>query len=275
MTRTAQNETGCINQLLTQDSPPVFRSVTGVQAVCDPHQVAGAFDLYQYFSARARDVTPPAVRPAACVLFAAVSADDEVARICASLLSTAERKRSERFVTKELKAHFEQRRAFRRYCGAIALGSRASLAEVVFEETENGRPYLRERPDLWFSFSSCRSGFIGAWSSTHGVGVDLEDHVEIDVAGLAQMYFTESEAGTVSAAGPAQPRTFLRLWSLKEAALKSIGEGLPFGLDAFEFDPAEAPRVVNAPAAHGGPEAFRAHLFDEADACGALVLRVL
>ncbi len=30
--------------------------------------------------------------------------------------------------------------------------------------------------------------------------------------------------------------TFYQFWSLKEAALKSIGEGLPFGLYAFEFE---------------------------------------
>jgi 4'-phosphopantetheinyl transferase len=61
---------------------------------------------------------------------------------------------------------------------------------------------------------------------------------------------------------------------LKEAALKSIGEGLPFGVDAFEFELDEGPRVIDAPGDYGGPERFRAHLFDPADVCGALVLRI-
>ena len=152
----------------------------------------------EMFSQRARDVTPAAARDAACVLYAPVSSDPEASSRCASILSDHERERSERFVTKELKTHFEQRRAFRRYCGALALGSRSSLTQIVFEETENGRPYLRDRSDLWFSFSSCRLGFIGAWSSTHGLGVDLEDQpIDMEVAELAQMYFTESEARTV------------------------------------------------------------------------------
>ena len=228
------------------------------------------------FSERGRDITPPAVRDAAHVFYAPVSSDPETASRCAAVLSDAERERSQRFVTKELKAHFEQRRAFRRYCGALALGSTSSLSQIVFAETENGRPYLRDRPDLWFSFSSCRSGFVGAWSSTHALGVDLEDGaVDIEVADLAQTYFTESEARTVRAQGPARLRTFLQLWSLKEAALKSIGEGLPFGLDAFEFALDESPRVVDAPAGYGGPEAFNAHLLDQADVSAALVVRIL
>ena len=229
----------------------------------------------EMFSQRARDVTPAAARDAACVLYVPVSSDPEVSIRCASILSDYERVRSERFVTKELKTHFEQRRAFRRYCGVLALGSRSSLAQIVFDETENGRPHLRDRPDLWFSFSSCRLGFIGAWSSTHALGVDLEDQpIEREVTKLAEMYFTASEARTVRERGPARLRTFLQLWSLKEAALKSIGQGLPFGLDVFEFELERSLRVLDAPADHGGPERFSAHLFDQADVCAALVLRI-
>jgi len=251
------------------------RSGPGVPPVDHAQDARATFKLHQYFSARAREVTPAAARGAACVLYAPLSSDPEAASRCASVLSAHERERSERFVTKELKTHFEQRRAFRRYCGALALGSTSSLSQIIFEETENGRPYLRDRPDLWFSFSSCRSGFIGAWSSTHGLGVDLEDQpVDREVAELAQTYFTESEARSVSERGPARLRTFLQLWSLKEAALKSIGQGLPFGLDAFEFELDENPRVVDAPGDYG-PEGFNAHLFDQAGACAALVLRIL
>lgn len=228
------------------------------------------------FSERGRDITPAAARHSASVFYAPASSDPETASRCASLLSDHERERSERFVTKELKAHFEQRRAFRRYCGALALGSTSSLSEILFEETENGRPYLRDRPDLWFSFSSCQLGFIGAWSATRGVGVDVEDQPrEQEVTGLAQMYFTESEAQTVRQEGPARLRTFLQLWSLKEAALKSIGQGLPFGLNMFEFDLKRRLRIVDAPGNYGGAARFSAHLFDPADASAALVLRIL
>jgi phosphopantetheinyl transferase len=270
-----RSDSAWVHEMFAKDTGAVWRSGTGVPPADHAQDARATFNLYQYFSARARDITPAAARDAACVLYAPFSSDLETSKHCASVLSADERVRSNRFATEELKTHFQQRRAFRRYCGALALGSGSSLSQITFAETENGRPYLRDRSDLWFSFSSCRSGFVGAWSSTHGLGVDLEDGaVELEVADLAQTYFTKSEARTVREQGPARIQTFLQLWSLKEAALKSIGQGLPLGLDAFEFALDESPRVLDAPADHG-PERFTAHLFAQADVCAALVLRIL
>ena len=227
------------------------------------------------FAASARDWTPAPARHAACVLYAPVSRDPEASRRCGSVLSDTELQRADRFVTEDGKAHFKQRRAFRRYCGALVLGSPRPLSRIAFEETEKGRPYLPELPDLWFSFSSCRLGFLGAWSWTHGIGVDLEDQTRnLEAAELAQRFFSEAEAKTVAGAGGvARLRTFFQLWSLKEAALKSIGEGLPLGLDAFQFELTPDVRVVHAPRDHGGPERFSAHVIDGASGCAALVTR--
>ena len=56
--------------------------------------------------------------------------------------------------------------------------------------------------------------------------------------------------------------------------MKSIGEGLPFGLDVFEFELDPYLRVVNAPSDHGGPEQFNAHMIEGTDnSCAALVIR--
>jgi 4'-phosphopantetheinyl transferase len=142
-------------------------------------------------------------------------------------------------------------------------------------EAGKGRPCLPGEAGIRFSFSSCRSGLLGAWSSTHGIGVDLEDPTRVlEARELARRYFTPAEARAVeSAAGREGLHTFYRLWCLKEAALKSIGEGLPFGLAAFEFALDPAPRVVRAPPAHGAPGRFGAFLTGEGGGCAALVLR--
>jgi 4'-phosphopantetheinyl transferase len=227
------------------------------------------------FAASACDWTPAAAHHAAYVLYAPVSPDPEASRRCASVLSDTELQRADRFVMKEGKTHFKQRRAFRRYCGAFVLGSTQHLSRIVFKETEKGRPYLPDLPDVWFSFSSCRYGFLGAWSSTHALGIDLEDRTRnLEPAELAEQFFSEAEAKVVKEiSGLAQLRTFFQLWSLKEAALKSIGEGLPYGLCAFEFELAPNLRVIHAPRDHGGPERFNAHVIEGTNSCAALVTR--
>ena len=222
-----------------------------------------------------RDVTPASARHAARVLYATVSCNAEVSKRCASILSDAELQRRDRLADECDKARFEQRRAFRRFCGATALGSSQPLSEIVFDETENGRPYLSESPDFWFSFSSCRFGLLGAWSSTHAIGVDLEDRMrDLEARQLARQFFSVAEAEAVEEVGGLQRlRTFYRFWSLKEAALKSIGEGLPYGLKAFEFELDPSLRVVHAPPDHGGPERFSAYAIEGTDSCAALVIR--
>ena len=231
--------------------------------------------ITDFFTAASRDMTPASAHHAAYVLYAPVSRDPEVWRHCASVLADTELQRADRIANEYDKAQFKQRRAFRRFCGAIVLGSSRPLSQIVFEETENGRPYLPDLPAFWLSFSSCRFGFIGAWSSTHGIGVDIEDQTRnLEAVELARRFFSEAEATAVEEVGGLERRrAFFQLWCLKEAALKSIGEGLPFGLDTFEFELDPNPRVVHAPPDHGGPEQFDAHIIEGNDICAALVTR--
>jgi phosphopantetheinyl transferase len=89
---------------------------------------------------------------------------------------------------------------------------------------------------------------------------------------LAREFFSAAEARVVEGHdGLAKLQTFFQFWSLKEAALKSIGEGLPYGLDALEFD--SNLRVIQAPPDHGGPGQFSAHVIAGTDHCAAMVIR--
>ena len=228
------------------------------------------------FAATACDWTPASAHHAARVLYAPVSRDPEASTRCASVLSEAERQRADRFITEDGKSNFKQRRAFRRYCGAVALGSPQLPSRVDFKATEKGRPYLPDLPNVRFSFSSCRFGFLAALSPTHGIGVDLEDQTRnLEAAELAHQLFSEGEAQAVEGVcGLVRLRTFYRLWTLKEAALKSIGEGLPIGLDTFEFELAPNFRVIRAPGDYD-PAQFHAHVIEGGGRCAALVIRSL
>lgn len=231
--------------------------------------------LNNYFSAHSLDLTPAALRDKACVLYVSSSTDIELSKHCESVLSMTELHRADRFATEYDRSHFYQRRAFRRFCGAIVLESSQPLSQIDFEETKNGRPYLSGRPGFWFSFSSCRSGFLGSWSSTHGIGVDIEDPSRrLEAVDLAHRFFSETEAHAVKVTDEEERlHTFFKFWCIKEAALKSIGEGLPFGLDAFEFELDPYLRVIDAPADHGGPLLFNAQMIEGTGCCAAAVIR--
>ena len=233
--------------------------------------------INDFFATSSRDLTPAAVRHVTQLFYVPVSHDPEVTNRCAAVLSDSELQIADRFATQSDRALFTQRRAFRRFCGALALGSSLPISQVSFKETEKGRPWLGDLPDSWFSFSSCRLGFIGAWSSTHAIGVDLEDQTkDLETAELAQQYFSAAEVRAVERAGGLErQRAFIQFWSLKEAALKSIGEGLPFGLDVFEFELDPDLRFVHVPPGHGGAEQFSAHMIEGTDSCAALVIRSL
>jgi 4'-phosphopantetheinyl transferase len=229
----------------------------------------------KHFASSSLDITPQSVRHAAQLLYVPVSSNPEVTKCCTTVLSDNELQTAGRFAAQADRNLFIQRRAFRRYCGALAFGLPLPLSQVIFEETENGRPYLCDLPGFWFGFSSCRLGFTGAWSSTHAVGVDFEDLTRgLETIELARQFFTNAEAVAVEQAGNVDRQwVFLQLWMLKEAALKSIGEGLPFGLDAFDFELAPKLRTVQVPANHGGPEQYDVHVIKGAESCASLVIR--
>lgn len=236
--------------------------------------MTGKYDsdwVYDYFAASSRDLTPVSVCHTTKVLYVPVSSDPEVTRRCAPVLSDTELQRANRFAKQSDRTLFIQRRAFRCFCAARASGHPQPLAQVTFNLTENGRPYLSCLPNYWFSFSSCRFGFVGAWSSTQGLGIDFEDQTkELETTELAQQLFSVAEARVVQRSGN---KAFYKYWGLKEAALKSIGEGLPFGLDAFEFELGPNPRVLHAPSVHGGAKQFSAHWIKGTESCTALVTR--
>ena len=125
------------------------------------HMAVNKIDrISSYFRSVLHDVTPHSAYDDVSVLYAPVSDNPEISRLCATVLSEKELTRAHRFSSECDAALFKQRRAFRRFCGAIALGSSQPLSQVEYDETKKGRPYLNESPDIRFSFSSCRFGFL-------------------------------------------------------------------------------------------------------------------
>lgn len=227
----------------------------------EPDPQAASAAVTRHFAGVAQPLSMPLPEVAAgvTVLFAPFSSDDGLTTACAAVLSDAEQQRSERLATPEVRRSFLQRRAFRRYAASLVTGC-GDLSTLDFAVHAKGRPWLPTTPAVSWSVSSCRSGMLVAWSEVFEIGVDVEDRArQADCMALAQRYFASEEKQLVATATEATRMTaFLRLWCLKEAVLKGIGEGIAFGLDRFVFTLDPEVRLVAAPADWGGPEAFQA-----------------
>ncbi|MEM7774373.1 MAG: hypothetical protein AAF732_02100, partial [Pseudomonadota bacterium] len=118
-----------------------------------------------HFAACALDWTPQAASRAAHVLYATVVLGEHEIAQCAAILSDEERLRADRQLTEDGRARFVQRRAFRRYCAALATGADTDLSRIRFDETATGQPVYTAAPNMTFSFSSCQLGMMAGWSA--------------------------------------------------------------------------------------------------------------
>ena len=120
-----------------------------------------------------------------------------------------------------------------------------------FQSSAEGRPSLAppfEHTGLHFNIAHTEGVVAMAVCRHARVGVDVE---KIDRAPLAvaERFFSAAETAELRALpGDAQPRRFMRLWTLKEAYLKAIGTGLAGGLGrmSFIFETAESFRFERA-----------------------------
>jgi 4'-phosphopantetheinyl transferase len=108
------------------------------------------------------------------------------------------------------------------------------------ERNEYGKPFLADLPagtELQFNLSHSGGALLIGISRVQALGVDLESggrsrpYLEI-----AQRYFSPDEAAALTALPvELQSKSFLDMWSAKEAVLKALGRGIVFGLDRLSF----------------------------------------
>ncbi len=154
-----------------------------------------------------------------------------------SLLSPDERDRASRF-------HFERDRLH--FCAARGL-LRTLLAgyvvaqpqDVRFHYSEKGKPELAEpHASARFAFNLSHSGGVALIGLTRNgpIGVDIENiRNDFDTAAIAQRFFSASEQEQLLKLPPEERhQAFFRCWTLKEAFIKALGEGLSHPLHQFD-----------------------------------------
>ena len=165
---------------------------------------------------------------------------DSIYRDSQSVLSMDERVRAERFRDPMARREFIMGRTLLRGC--LAGFGKVTAAELVFDYTAYGKPVARHRGHEalpFFNVSHTRGLAACAISPDRPVGVDVEDTGrESSHDALANSMFAASERRLVQEASDqatARDR-FFTLWTLKEAYVKAMGQGISLPLDAFAFE---------------------------------------
>lgn len=206
------------------------------------------------------------------VLVRSWSLDDEqlTGEAAEALLSADEQARARRFATADLQRRFVAGRAgLRRALGEhLGVDPRA----LVFAENAHGKPRLVGAQTVHFNLSHSGSRAIVALSDTLEVGADLERIRPIEHLDLARRYFHHTERTAIEAlAGQeeAQRRAFFLIWTLKEAIVKSQGQGLSIPLYSFAVSiETPTPRLVVLPG--GGGSDWWLDVMEEGGYCRAL-----
>jgi 4'-phosphopantetheinyl transferase len=180
-------------------------------------------------------------------------------------LSPEEERRAQRFVREEDRRRFLLARGLAR--GVLAGYTGEAPSMLAFAAQSFGKPVLRATTGAatppHFNLSHTRGLVVLAVCREAEVGVDVEaiDRA-LDPLRLAARNFSPGERDTLAAASDAQRHErFFDLWTLKEAFVKAIGQGLNLDLQSFSvvLDAAQ-PRIVEHLADGSRPSACQCRL---------------
>lgn len=97
----------------------------------------------------------------------------------------------------------------------------------------HGKPYIKERKDVFFNISHSGEYVLCAFSDT-SVGVDIEKKGKLRLTVARRFFHAEEIQQLENTWGEEkQAELFYRLWSVKESFLKYTGEGLSASFSAF------------------------------------------
>ena len=132
----------------------------------------------------------------------------------------------------------------------------------------HGKPHAATPGLPHFNVSHGGDCVAFAFCSEQELGVDVERgsprrrHSALE---LATRFFAAEEAATLGGLDDAQrERSFLQLWTCKEAVLKALGHGLSFGLNRLRFaigSDGQVQALLSIAAEAGHPDEWQIHRF--------------
>lgn len=108
--------------------------------------------------------------------------------------------------------------------------------ELSILKHKKGKPYQKNDPSLFFNISNSGDCCIFAFSKNGEVGIDIEKIRPLnDLDELIKKNFNSKEQSYIYKNPALRLQRFFKFWTLKEAFLKAIGEGMRLVPDKLEF----------------------------------------
>lgn len=116
----------------------------------------------------------------------------------------------------------------------LSLYTGSPVDKLEFSRGPEGKPFLKNHPQIRFSQSQSGDIQMVAVASGLEVGIDLEKVRHDDFGVVARRFFSSDENDLLQTlTGKEKLETFFRIWTRKEAYVKALGTGLSYPLTAF------------------------------------------
>lgn len=110
-----------------------------------------------------------------------------------------------------------------------------NTSEFSIAKHKKGKPFIAENP-VFFNMSDSGDLCVYAFTRTGEVGIDIEEERELpDLDELIAKNLTNREMEFIEKFPNQRSTYFFRFWTMKEAYLKAIGEGMRLTPDKLEF----------------------------------------
>lgn len=124
----------------------------------------------------------------------------------------------------------------------LMLSELTGLTEFGFTYNEYGKPSIAGHPEIHFSISHCQHAIAVAVSDSP-VGIDVESFRKADEA-LLKRTMNEEEIQEIRSSD-CMERTFIELWTRKEAVFKLMGTGITDEIQTVLSGRAKTETTVN------------------------------
>jgi 4'-phosphopantetheinyl transferase len=150
-----------------------------------------------------------------------------------NMLSTDEIERTNRFATAVLKNRFIVCRGKLREILAT-YAAEISPEKLIFSSHPFGKLYLRDNEGIHFNYAYSADLAMLAIAHNIEVGVDLEQHTDVDMNAISDRLFSESDIVALQTLpDEMREQIFFKIWVRKESYLKALGTG--FNQPSKEF----------------------------------------